>query len=88
MGGMTYTVFMNDERPAGGMMRIDETCADVPPNWLVYFAVNDCDASAAKAQSIGGETLIAPMDVTGVGRFAVLKDPQGAVFAIIKLMQM
>ena len=57
----------------------------MPPNWLPYFAVEDCDASAAKAQALGGGTVVAPTDVPEVGRFAILRDPQGAVFAIIKL---
>jgi uncharacterized protein len=88
MGGMIYTVFMNDEKPAGGMLKIDKNWGNIPPNWLVYFAVNDCDSSLKSAESMGGEALSAPMDVPGVGRFAILKDSQGAVFAVIKLMQM
>lgn len=85
---MIYTVFMNDEKPAGGMISIDKTCGGVPPNWIVYFAVNDCDSSAASAKSMGGETLSAPMDIPCVGIIAVLKDSQSAAFAIIKLVQM
>ena len=88
MGGMIYTVFMNGDRPAGGMMKIDKNWGEVPPNWLVYFAVNDCDASVGLAQSMGGEAFSAPMDIPGVGRMAVMKDPHGAVFAVIKLEQM
>ena len=84
---MIYTVFMNEEKPAGGMISIDKTCGGVPPNWIVY-AVNDCDSSAASAKSMGGETLSAPMDIPGVGSIAVLKDSQSAAFAIIKLVQM
>lgn len=85
MGGMIYTVFMNGERPAAGMMKIDKSWGEVPSNWLVYFAVNDCDGCAAEAGSLGGEILNGPMDVPGVGRFAVMVDPQGSVFAVIKL---
>lgn len=88
MGGMMYTVFMNGESPAAGMMKIDKSWGDVPPNWLVYFAVNDCDGCVQEAGSLGGLILNGPMDIPGVGRMAVLTDPQGAVFAVIKLEPM
>ncbi len=88
MGGMIYTVFMNGEKPAAGMMKMDENFRGIPPNWLVYFAVNDCDGCVAETRSLGGELLHGPMDIPGVGRFATMKDPQGAAFAVIKLEQM
>jgi predicted enzyme related to lactoylglutathione lyase len=50
----------------------------------VYFAVEDTDASVAKAEELGGSVRMAPMDIP-VGRFAVLGDPQGATFAIIRM---
>lgn len=86
-GGINYTVFLNSDRPAGGMMKIQEEWGDMPPTWFVYFAVNDCDAAVEKAKSLGGEALNAPMDIDGVGRIAYLKDSQGALFAIITLLQ-
>jgi predicted enzyme related to lactoylglutathione lyase len=58
---------------------------DVPPNWLVYFAVDDCDAKAQKAAELGANICLPPADIPSVGRFAVIQDPQGAAFAIIKL---
>lgn len=85
MGGINYTVFMNGERPAGGMMEINKDLGEVGPYWLVYFAVNDCDVLADKASSLGGEILSPPMDTPEIGRIAVLNDSQGAVFAVIKL---
>lgn len=56
--------------------------AHVPPHWLPYIAVDDVDASAKKATELGGKIVSAPMDIPNVGRFAVLADPQRAVFAI------
>src|SRR5207247_1819898 len=56
----------------------------VPPHWLTYVAVEDVDASAQSGASLGGNVLMPPMDIPNVGRMAVLKDPQGAVFAIFK----
>jgi len=84
--GPPYQIALVGERPNGGIMAM-QPGMDFPPNWLVYFAVDDCDARLEKAKKGGGEVLMGPMDAGGIGRFAVLKDPQGAVFAIIKLAQ-
>jgi uncharacterized protein len=68
----------------GGMMRIPKEWGPVPPSWLVYFAVSDVDATAKKAGELGGSSIVAPTDIPDMGRFAVLRDPQGAVFAIFR----
>ncbi len=60
------------------------TVPDVPPHWQPYVYVGDVDATVAKATELGGSTLMEPMDVPEVGRIAVLRDPQGATFGIIK----
>ena len=83
MGTVSYTTFTADGAPRGGMMTIQPSWGRVPPHWLVYFAVSDCEGSAALCQSLGGSVRVPPTDVAGVGRFAVLADPQGAVFAVI-----
>jgi hypothetical protein len=84
MGDFTYTVFnLGDRGIAGAMPMPPAVPAEVPANWLVYFAVEDCDASASKAQELGASQMYPPMDIPGVGRFAVLSDPHGVVFAII-----
>jgi predicted enzyme related to lactoylglutathione lyase len=85
MGGMKYTSFMNGERPAGGMMEIQKDWGDVPPNWMVYFAVANCDDAAKKIAELGGTVNMGPKDIPEVGRFAVGIDPTGAAFAIIQL---
>jgi predicted enzyme related to lactoylglutathione lyase len=85
MDGMTYTEWKLGDATIGGMMPMgDQFPANVPPHWLVYFAVDDCDASVAKAGQLGGSVLSPAMDIPQ-GRFAVLGDPQGAAFGIIKL---
>jgi predicted enzyme related to lactoylglutathione lyase len=58
--------------------------ATVPPHWQPYVAVGDPDATTAKAKDLGGAVLAEPMDVPKVGRIAVLRDPQGATFGIIR----
>jgi predicted enzyme related to lactoylglutathione lyase len=57
---------------------------NVPPHWLVYFAVANTDATVKRAQDLGGKVMAPAMDIPQ-GRFAVLADPQGAAFAIIQL---
>lgn len=84
-GGMLYTMFANGERPAGGMYKPTPEMGPIPPNWLVYFAVDDADAKAKKASDQGATIIIPPSDIPGVGRFSVIQDPQGATFGIIKL---
>jgi predicted enzyme related to lactoylglutathione lyase len=79
-----YTEFHTGETAVGGMLR-SQAPPQVPSFWLPYFAVEDCDASAAQVQSLGGTVMVPPMDVPNVGRFAVIRDPQGAVFSIIRL---
>jgi predicted enzyme related to lactoylglutathione lyase len=79
----TYTIFKGAERDAGGMMGAPEGVKHSA--WLAYFAVADCDATVAKAEKGGAKVLMAPADIPNVGRFSVLSDPDGAVFAVIKL---
>ena len=84
-GPIEYTMFKNGDRGAGGMYKITPEMGPMPPNWLVYFAVDDCDARAQKATELGGQVMKPADDIPGIGRFAILLDPQGAAFAIIKL---
>jgi predicted enzyme related to lactoylglutathione lyase len=80
-----YTLFVNGEKPVGGTVKIGPELKDVPPNWLLYFHVDDCDGTVGKALGLGARLKMPPMDVPNVGRMCVLADPQGAVFAVIKL---
>src|SRR5262245_44282723 len=86
MGEMgVYTEWQNGGQSIGGMMEISPEMGPVPPNWLPYFMVDDCDAIAGKASSTGGKLFVPPTDIPNVGRFSVIADPQGAMFAIVKL---
>ena len=84
-GGFEYTMFQNGERGAGGMIQIAPEMGPIPSNWLAYFAVDDCDAKVKKATELGAKVCKPADDIPGIGRFAILTDPQGAAFAIIKL---
>jgi predicted enzyme related to lactoylglutathione lyase len=59
----------------------------IPPNWMAHVQVVDVDATAAKAESLGGKIWKSPSDIPTVGRFAVLGDPQGAAIAVINPTQ-
>ncbi len=84
-GPMEYTIFNNGDKGAGGMYKITPEMGNIPPHWLTYFAVDDCDAKVKKATELGASVMKSADDIPGVGRFAILQDPQAAVFAIIKL---
>lgn len=84
-GEMDYTEYQLDGASIAGMMEMPPMVpAAVPAYWLTYFAVEDADATLAKAGELGGTTIVAPMDIE-VGRFAIVSDPHGAVFAVMRL---
>ncbi|MCX4750818.1 VOC family protein [Kitasatospora sp. NBC_01287] len=81
--GEWYTQWGVDGADFGGMMRLDDRVpAEVPPHWRPYFAVTDVDAVVRRAAGLGAGTLLAPMDLAGGRRIAVLSDPQGAGFGV------
>jgi len=59
---------------------------DLPNHWMVYFAVDDTDAIAARCTELGGQVVVPPTDIPP-GRFAVLNDPQGGHFSVIRMEQ-
>ena len=83
-GGPEYTIFKNGNEGAGGMFKIMPEMGPLPPHWLAYFAVDDCDAKVQKATELGASIMKPAEEIPGVGRFAILNDPQGAAFAVIK----
>jgi uncharacterized protein len=82
-----YTLFnrANDVNTAGCMAT--RPGAEAPPNWLTYIATDDADATVAKAKELGATVYVEPTDIPDVGRFAVLADPTGAAFGILKPSQ-
>ena len=84
-GDVSYTEWKLGGRTIAGMVAMnDQWPAEVPAHWMVYFAVEDIDAATAKVKELGGLVSVEPTD-TPAGRFAVVNDPQGAVFSIISL---
>lgn len=83
--GAEYTEFAAGGQWLGGIMKMDAQWEGVPPYWGIYMMVDDCDRVAEQARSLGGKVHHGPFDAPGVGRIAILADPQGAMFSIIKL---
>lgn len=79
-----YTEFQVGQKSVGGMLQ-SQAPEGVPPFWLPYFLVDDCDGTVQRSSAAGGSVHVPPMDIPNVGRFAVLTDPQGASFAVIKM---
>ena len=83
MGGGTYRVVKVGETSVGGIMDIPKDGPPTPPNWGCYVTVNNVEDVLSHCAQLGGKTLVPPMDVPGVGRMAVLQDPQGAVLSVM-----
>jgi predicted enzyme related to lactoylglutathione lyase len=80
-----YRIFRRgpqDENGVAGLMKNPDP--SIPAYWNPYVGVEDPDATVAKAKELGATAIVEPMDIPNVGRFAVIQDPQGAVFGIIR----
>ena len=83
--GMEYTVYMSEGAVVGGAMALPDHMKEMnlPSHWLVYFNVDDVDATIELALSRGAQVTMQPIDVAGAGREAHVLDPQGARFGLI-----
>jgi uncharacterized protein len=81
MGGGVYTLFEAGGRQVGGCTA--PQAEGVPNHWHVYFAVADTDAAAATVAGLGGSVVVEPFD-TPAGRIALVTDPQGGAFSVIR----
>lgn len=81
-GNAEYTLWTNGANPAGGLMALPDELrkTGVPPHWLTYISAPDIDAYVKKAEELGAKLLRPVEAVPNVGRFAVMSDPQGAIF--------
>jgi predicted enzyme related to lactoylglutathione lyase len=84
MQGFDYRLARVEDDMVAGLMSNQGQEGNPPPNWLIYFAVDDCDRSAGEIVAGGGSVLKGPDDIPGTGRFAVAADPQGAVFGLLQ----
>lgn len=81
-----YRLFSTGGTETGGLMILpqDNDCAAGRPGWVGYIGVDDVDATGKALVADGASELVPPTDIPGVGRFAVVADPQGAVFTIMR----
>ena len=79
-----YHVVKAADTGVGGIMAFPPESPPMPPHWGCYVTVNSVDDTLVQCASLGGATLVPAMDVPGVGRMAVIKDPQGAVLNVMQ----
>jgi predicted enzyme related to lactoylglutathione lyase len=82
-----YQMLLVGGQPVGGIAgpRLDQEgwpSGGPEAHWIAYLGMDDVDAAVRTAQELGGQVLLPPVDVPGMGRAAVLRDPQGAAFGI------
>lgn len=84
-----FEIYHRAEQPIGGFLPMKgEWWGNVPPHWMPYFQVPDCDVAVSTATSLGGGAAVPPIDIPNVGRFSVLRDDQGAHFSVIAMAPM
>lgn len=79
-----YLHIVNGEHHIGGIPPERHRNPNAPPHWLIYFHSDDTDASTKKAVELGARVLVPPMTMEQVGRWSVVADPQGAIFALFQ----
>lgn len=86
MGGYSdFSMFApGGEAPVTGICHALGENADLPPVWLVYFTVSDVDSAVARCTAGGGTVLRPPGEASEWGRMAVIRDPAGAVCALLE----
>jgi predicted enzyme related to lactoylglutathione lyase len=83
-----YTMFKIGNRDAGSAAyTLRNEQKGMPPNWAIYIAVENADASAKRASELGGKICVAPFDVFDVGRMSVVQDPTGGTFCLWQARQ-
>jgi predicted enzyme related to lactoylglutathione lyase len=79
-----YLHIKNGDEFIGGIPPAEYYDPGIPPHWLIYFQVSNYDSSVANATSMNAQVLFPPSDIPNTGRMAILRDPQGAVFALFQ----
>jgi len=85
-GEMDYRMIRAADDNVGGVMRLNEEMVQhgAKPVWLGYVAVDDVDAAVAKVEAKGGKTHLPAFDIPDIGRIAMVADPQGNTFYVMK----
>ena len=85
-GDMDYRMIQAPDGAVGGVMQLnaDMIAGGAKPTWLGYFGVDDVDAAVASITAAGGQVHLPPFDIAGVGRIAMVTDPQGVPFYVMR----
>jgi predicted enzyme related to lactoylglutathione lyase len=74
-----YLILWNGERTNGGIRELG--AGPAPPHWMPYFGIDELERGLARAGELGGTVLAGPIDI-GIAKTGIVRDPQGAVFAV------
>jgi hypothetical protein len=77
-----YHILLKDGVQRCGLMK--NPVPEAPSSWMPYVAVVDCDASAEKARELGANLCVPATDIPGIGRFAAIADPNGAMIGLFR----
>lgn len=80
----SYRLCSIDGQDWAGMLPMSAQWGDVPAHWSLYFRVSSCDAAVESLKALGGSVVAGPFNAPGVGRIAVVRDPQGAAFYLVR----
>jgi predicted enzyme related to lactoylglutathione lyase len=80
----TYTMILNRGKPIGGIIHVAEARKVKGEQWLSYLSVSDVDEAARLAKKRGGTVVREPFDLKNRGRVAVVTDPQGSIFVVVR----
>lgn len=85
-GGMDYRMIKAHDGMVGGVMQLsaDMLAGGAKPVWLGYFGVDDVDAAVASITAAGGTVHLPAFDIPNVGRLAMVADPQGVPFYVMR----
>jgi predicted enzyme related to lactoylglutathione lyase len=82
--GPDMTVFKKGEAMVASVRQMPPEAAGAPSHWMVYMLVDDVAVSQKRSEALGGVTFKGETEIPGMGRFAVVQDPAGGVFALWK----
>ncbi len=85
--GMNYTMAKLGDKEIAGMMAIPDKAAGMPPTWGGYVTVTDVDEMLTRVEKLGGKICVPAQDIPDIGRFAVIRDPQGAMLSLITYLK-
>jgi predicted enzyme related to lactoylglutathione lyase len=81
--GVERQLMFNGDQPVASILGVPAEVEDALPHWHPHLTVDDVDRRAALAEELGGRVVVAPVDMPGIGRLAVIQDPAGAILTLV-----